>query len=76
MKDIIQQVQKTFENIKLEDETGFEFWSARDLMSALGYSKWERFSLVIKKARDNCLNSWGIVKDNFLDEKEEISSKE
>ncbi len=32
MTDIIEQVQKTFEDIKLEDETGFEFWSARDLM--------------------------------------------
>jgi hypothetical protein len=28
-------VQKTFEDIKMTDETGFEFWNARDLMSAL-----------------------------------------
>ncbi len=68
--NLIEKVQKTFEEIKLEDETGFEFWSARDLMKNLGYKKWERFSLVIKKAKLNCLNSWWKIKDNFIDEKE------
>jgi DNA-damage-inducible protein D len=70
MTDIIQQVQESFESIKMEDETWFEFWSARDLMAALWYSKWERFSLVIRKAKQNCKSSWGIIEDNFLDEKE------
>ena len=70
MQDIIQIVQKTFEDIKLEDETWFEFWSARDLMKSLGYKKWERFSLVIKKAKLNCKNSWWKINDNFIDEKE------
>ena len=70
MQDIIQIVQKTFEDIKLEDETWFEFWSARDLMKSLGYKKWERFSLVIKKAKLNCENSWWKINDNFIDEKE------
>jgi len=32
MKDIVEQVQQSFESIKMEDEIGFEFWSARDLM--------------------------------------------
>ncbi len=68
--NLIEKVQKTFEEIKLEDETGFEFWSARDLMKALGYKKWERFSLVIKKAKLNCLNSGWKIEDNFIDEKE------
>jgi len=43
MTDITLIVQKTFEDIKLQDEAEFEFWSARDLMTALGYKKWERF---------------------------------
>jgi len=54
MNDIVKQVQKTFESIKLEDKTGFEFWSARDLMKALGYSKWQRFEEVIVKAIISC----------------------
>lgn len=68
MKDIIQQVQKTFEDIKLEDETGFEFWSARDLMSALGYAKWQRFEEVIEKAVNSCNNSWNNSDYHFLPE--------
>lgn len=30
MFDLITQVQKSFEDIKITDETWFEFWSARD----------------------------------------------
>ena len=70
MTNIIQIVQKTFEDIKLEDESWFEFWSARDLMVTLWYKKWERFWLVIQKAKENCRNSWREVDSNFLDEKE------
>lgn len=33
--DLIEKVQKTFEEIKMEDETWFEFWSARELMVGL-----------------------------------------
>jgi DNA-damage-inducible protein D len=68
--NLIEKVQKSFEQIKMTDETWFEFWSARDLMKALWYKKWERFSLVIKKAKQNCLNSWWKIEENFLDEKE------
>lgn len=71
MQDIVKIVQKTFEDIKIFDEvTGFEFWNARDLMKALWYKKWERFGLVIAKAKENCKNSWWNIEDNFLDEKE------
>lgn len=69
-QNIIELVQKTFEEIKIQDETWFEFWSARDLMKSLWYKKWERFSLVIEKAKVNCKNSNWIIEDNFLDEKE------
>jgi DNA-damage-inducible protein D len=68
MNDIILQVQKTFEDIKLEDETGFEFWSARDLMWALGYSKWQRFEEVITKAKSACDNSGNNSQYHFLPE--------
>lgn len=37
-------------------------------MKSLWYKKWERFSLVIKKAKENCENSWWVIDDNFLDE--------
>jgi DNA-damage-inducible protein D len=68
--DIIAIVQKTFEDIKMQDGDGFEFWNARDLMKALGYKKWERFSLVIGKAKINCTGGGGNIEDHFRDTKE------
>lgn len=43
MEDINLQVQKYFEDIKIIDDTGFEFWSARELMKTLGYKEWRKF---------------------------------
>jgi len=68
MTDIIKQVQDSFESIKMEDEDGFEFWSARDLMVSLGYSKWQRFEDVIDKAILSCDNAWNDSKNHFLPE--------
>lgn len=70
MTNLIEIVQKSFEDIKMQDQDWFEFWNARDLMKNLWYSKWERFSLVIEKAKLNCKNSWGEIIYNFIDEKE------
>ena len=52
-----------FENIKHIDESGHEYWYARELMPLLEYTLWQRFSNVIKKAIENCKNS----NYNFLD---------
>ena len=65
--NIIELVQDNFEKIKLVDETGFEFWSARELMSSLGYKKWQTFELVIEKAIISCKNSWIESKNHFTD---------
>lgn len=39
------------------DYEGIECWSARELQSLLGYSKWENFEKVIQKAKDACRNA-------------------
>jgi len=67
-QDLIIIVQKKFEDIKVQDDDWFEFWNARDLMLQLWYKKWERFSLVIEKAKENCKNSWWDIYYNFIDE--------
>jgi len=36
---------------------GIECWSARELQTLLGYSKWENFEKVIQKAKDACKNA-------------------
>ena len=70
MTDIIKIVQQSFEDIKITDESGFEFWSARDLMNTLWYVKWQKFDWIIQKAKDSCKNSWQIIEDNFLSQDE------
>ena len=36
--------------VKTEEDTGIEFWLARDLQGVLGYDRWENFEKVIRKA--------------------------
>lgn len=58
MNDLrIDIAKKHFEIIKSVDENGTELWSARDLMSRLGYDKWDNFENVIKKAIQASVNS-------------------
>ncbi len=66
MLDLTTQVQKSFEDIKITDETWFEFWSARDLMINLWYKDWRKFEWVIEKARESCKNSFAKVIDHFV----------
>ena len=54
-----------FENIKHIDENGYEYWYARDLMSVLGYRKWEKFKNAINKAMEACKCSNYKVTDHF-----------
>ena len=46
----IQPLQPDFEQIKKRAEDGKEYWSARDLSTALGYSTWQKFNRVLNKA--------------------------
>lgn len=55
----------TFEELKHIDEFGGEYWEARELMKALGYTKWENFNKVIKQAIISCKCSNYNVSDHF-----------
>ena len=46
----IQPMQSDFEQIRKTTEGGQEYWSARELATALGYSTWQKFSRVLNKA--------------------------
>ncbi|HEY9583500.1 MAG TPA: DNA damage-inducible protein D [Candidatus Paceibacterota bacterium] len=68
MKEIsINSPHKDFESIKKIDENGVEYWTARELMTLLGYSNWQNFEEVIKKAKESCLNSRQFPQDHFTD---------
>jgi DNA-damage-inducible protein D len=46
-----------FETIRQEDESGNEYWSARDLYQVLGYTNWRNFKTAIDKAKVASANS-------------------
>lgn len=62
----ILQLFKDFELAASEIE-GIECWSAREIQSLLGYSKWENFEKVIQKAKDACNNAGENVPNHFPD---------
>ncbi len=53
--------------VRTEEETGVEFWMARDLQEILGYARWENFAKVIVKARTSCMTAGYDEADHFLD---------
>ena len=65
MNEIKEYTEKIFEDIKHIDEFGNEYWLARELMTILGYRKWERFSNTINNAKTACENSGYNVSDHF-----------
>jgi DNA-damage-inducible protein D len=54
-----------FDSIRLHDDEGREFWSARDLMPLLGYDRWENFLAAIKRAQHTAANQGHAVDDLF-----------
>lgn len=57
--------QPDFESIKQENVYGIEYWSARDLMPLLGYTKWQRFEDAIKRAITACEETGNHIDDHF-----------
>jgi len=70
-KELIHDLFEKFEQAgySLND---VECWSARELQSLLGYSKWENFVKVIDKAKDSCTNAGETVTDHFPDVRKTI----
>ena len=62
---ITQTHQSTFENIRKTNPYGKDYWSVRELQTILDYSKWDKFLLVIEKAKQSCVNSGQKITDHF-----------
>ena len=48
-------------------EDGIEYWLARDLMEPMGYTRWENFSEVVKRAKVSCETNKTPVDSHFRD---------
>jgi len=67
LDDMKKYSESIFEAIKMTNEYGQEFWSARDLQDVLGYTEWRKFSNVINKAKEACENSINDISVHFVD---------
>lgn len=67
MNEISKYNEIIFENIKHIDDYGNEYWYARELQSALGYKKWDKFCNVLDNAKNACENSKAVVSDHFIE---------
>ncbi len=65
MEEKINVTKDSFEKIKHTDENGVEFWYARELMRALEYKRWDKFSNVIENAMLACKSSNNALFDHF-----------
>ena len=54
MEEIEKINETVFESIKHVDESGNDYWEARELQLALNYKEWRKFEGVIKKAMIAC----------------------
>jgi DNA-damage-inducible protein D len=65
-RELISQLHGSFEQLAhIEQQTGVEFWLARDLQKVLGYQTWRRFEEVIQRAVTACCNSGYEPGDHF-----------
>lgn len=59
-------LNRYFEETKhIANNSGIEFWYARDLMPLLGYSTWQSFEEVIQRAARSAMNSGEDVDNHF-----------
>jgi DNA-damage-inducible protein D len=65
--------RKSFEDLKLRNAHGAEYWSARDLQEVLGYREWRSFTDAIRRARHSCETSGNLPAHHFGDATKMVS---
>lgn len=62
----IEQIRKKYDLIiHINEDADVEFWYARELMSLLGYDRWENFDKAVCRAMESCKSSGIEVSDHF-----------
>ena len=73
-KSVISKLLSELEKlVQVEQETGVEFWLARDLQTVLGYTNWQNFRKVVGDAATACESSGNKVSDQFIEVSKLIS---
>lgn len=67
MQEMTKKQYKYFDGIKHIDETGMEYWYARELAEVLDYVDWRNFIKVLNRAKIACDNSGHEVNDHFVE---------
>jgi len=62
----IEATIQTLDSIKRKTKNGGEYWMGRDMQLVLGYEKWDKFEMVIKRASEACESAGVDVNDHFL----------
>ena len=67
-KGLITELKSRFDHMAhIDEESGIEFWYARELQKELGYSEWRNFNNAIEKAKISCEAATGLVSNHFVD---------
>ncbi|MFM9961554.1 MAG: DNA damage-inducible protein D [Planctomycetaceae bacterium] len=72
-KEVITQLHAGFEQSMKTEESGTEFWWARDLQVLLGYAHWRSFEQVIERAVLACENSGHVPADHFARARKKVA---
>ncbi|WP_434922917.1 phage antirepressor KilAC domain-containing protein [Glutamicibacter sp. PAEs-4] len=60
-----ESARSPFDQIKRTDDQGNEYWSARDLMTLMGYSTWQNFETPLNRAMTTAGNQGQFTASNF-----------
>lgn len=72
-KQLVTKLKLSFDDIAHTTEDGVEYWNARELGKLIGYTEFNKFVPVIKKAIVSCENSGNDPSDHFAEVSEMVS---
>ncbi len=67
MDIVLEKIQNDLDSIKKISATGLEYWSARELMTVLGYSTWAKFREALNRAKESVDSSKENITNHFAD---------
>ena len=67
MNELTKEVASLFENLRHVDESGVEYWSAREIYPYLGYTQWRRFEDATERAKESCKSASQPIEKHFAD---------